>query len=73
MAAAATLNPASKTASKTSSKKKKSRSEEVDAPASAPVASEEEPSNGLVENSNGDGSFESPYLKDLYKYVSTDM
>ncbi|CZS88902.1 hypothetical protein WAI453_010528 [Rhynchosporium graminicola] len=68
MAAAATQNPVVKTDSKSAKKKKaaKTNSAEVEAP--APVA-EVSPTNGTTDNANEDGSYESPYIKELYKSI----
>jgi hypothetical protein len=67
MAASATQNPQVKSDSK-SSKKKKPKTTPTEAEASAasgPVA-EVTPSNA-AESNNGDGGYESPYIKELYK------
>lgn len=68
MAASVTQNPVSKTESK-SAKKKKAKIEAVDvqkSAAPAPVA-EKPSSHSAEESSNGDGAYESPYIKELYK------
>ena len=65
MAASATQNPAVKTESK-SAKKKKAKGQSSDN--SAPAAgAETAPANGVTESNSGDGSYESPYIKELYK------
>ncbi|KAJ5042076.1 uncharacterized protein L3040_004634 [Drepanopeziza brunnea f. sp. 'multigermtubi'] len=68
MAAAVTANPVVKNESKSAKKKKAAKAaagEEVAAPAAAEVA----PPNGATESANGDGSYESPYIKELYKSI----
>ncbi|RDW71435.1 hypothetical protein BP6252_07998 [Coleophoma cylindrospora] len=68
MAASATQNPASKSDVKSSKKKSKSKIESTEAPARiaspAPVA-ESTPAG----STNGDGAYESPYIKELYKSI----
>jgi hypothetical protein len=68
MAASANQNPQVKSDSKSSKKKKaKTTSAETEASsASAPIA-EVTPSNAATESNNGDGGYESPYIKELYK------
>ena len=68
MAAAATQNPVVKTESKSAKKKKaaKTTSTEIESPASV---AEVAPGNGVADSANGDGGYESPYIKELYKYV----
>ncbi|KAL2070705.1 hypothetical protein VTL71DRAFT_13731 [Oculimacula yallundae] len=68
MAAAATQNPVVKSESKSAKKKKaaKTTSTEVESP--APVA-EVTPTNGTADSANGDGTYESPYIKELYKSI----
>ncbi|PMD56448.1 uncharacterized protein K444DRAFT_645155 [Hyaloscypha bicolor E] len=70
MAASATQNPQVKSESKSSKKKKaKATSAETEASsAPAPVA-EVTPSNAATESNNGDGGYESPYIKELYKNI----
>ena len=71
MAAAATQNPA---VSKSAAKKKKAKAESVTPVESSKPTSNAEaaPSNnGAEEVSSGEGSYESPYIKELYKYVAT--
>ncbi|KAF5874465.1 uncharacterized protein Bfra_004474 [Botrytis fragariae] len=72
MAASVVQNPASKPESK-SAKKKKAKTEAVDVQkpaAQADVAvTEKAPSTNAEENSNGDGAYESPYIKELYKSI----
>ncbi|KAH7410941.1 hypothetical protein BKA64DRAFT_368633 [Cadophora sp. MPI-SDFR-AT-0126] len=68
MAAAAIQNPVVKTESKSAKKKKaaKTTSTEIESPASvADVA----PGNGVADSANGDGGYESPYIKELYKSI----
>jgi len=68
MAASAVQNPSVKAESKSAKKKKaKVVSTEVEAPAAA--APEATPSNGHAESNNGDGVYESPYIKELYKNI----
>lgn len=63
--AAPAQNPAVRSESK-SAKKKKVKAQAVDiVPAAAP--SETTPLVGVTESANGDGSYESPYIKELYK------
>jgi len=68
---AAPQNTAPRSESKSASKKKKSKATgETVAPvddAPAPV------SEATPESNNGDGSYESPYLKELYKYVEMSL
>lgn len=62
MAASATQNPAVKSESKSAKKKKaKVASTESEASVVAPEVS------GATESSSGDGGYESPYIKELYK------
>ncbi|QSZ33847.1 hypothetical protein DSL72_005420 [Monilinia vaccinii-corymbosi] len=70
MAATTTQNPASKPESK-SAKKKKAKNEAVEVQKSvAPaVTTEKAPSNSPEESTNGDGAYESPYIKELYKNI----
>jgi hypothetical protein len=63
--AAPAQNPAVRLESK-SAKKKKAKAQAADTPAPAAVA-EVAPSAGAAESENGDGSYESPYIKELYK------
>jgi hypothetical protein len=63
MAAVATQNPAVRSESK-AAKKKKAKVPSDETPASG--ATPETSSNGVAEGS-GDGSYESPYIKELYK------
>lgn len=67
MAASATQNPAVKLESK-SAKKKKAKAEAA-VETSAPSAPEVAQSNNPADSNNGDGSYESPYIKELYKWV----
>jgi hypothetical protein len=57
------------TESKSARKKKAKASESTEAPKSPAPATETTPSNGAAESTNGDGTYESPYIKELYKYV----
>ncbi|KAG4425506.1 hypothetical protein IFR04_001425 [Cadophora malorum] len=68
MAAAATQNPVVKTESKSAKKKKaaKTASTEIESPASV---AEVAPGNGVADSANGDGGYESPYIKELYKSI----
>ncbi|KAH8794563.1 hypothetical protein F5882DRAFT_397977 [Hyaloscypha sp. PMI_1271] len=70
MAASATQNPQVKSDSKSSKKKKaKTTSAETEASsASAPVL-DVTLSNAATESNNGDGGYESPYIKELYKNI----
>ncbi|KAF4628179.1 hypothetical protein G7Y89_g9971 [Cudoniella acicularis] len=68
MAAATTQNPAVKPESK-SAKKKKAKSASAEPEISAAPAVEATPSNGPAESNSGDGSYESPYIKELYKNI----
>lgn len=70
MAASATQNPQVKSESKSAKKKKaKTTSAETEASsASAPVV-DVTPSNAATESNNGDGGYESPYIKELYKNI----
>ncbi|KAA8574231.1 hypothetical protein MFRU_001g00230 [Monilinia fructicola] len=71
MAATSTQNPASKPESK-SAKKKKAKTEaavEVQTSVAPAVATEKAPSNTAEESTNGDGAYESPYIKELYKNI----
>ncbi len=61
MAASTIQNPEVRSESK-SAKKKKAKTEA--AATSAPTPVEEK---GVPENANGDGAYESPYLRELYK------
>jgi hypothetical protein len=67
MAASTIQNPASRTESKSGKKKKAAK---IDA--GAPTTPAETPTEvitsfGMTESGNGDGSYESPYIKELYK------
>lgn len=64
MAATSTQNPAVKVESK-SAKKKKTAKSDPPAAISTPVAAPA--SVGAADSSNGDGAYESPYIKELYK------
>jgi hypothetical protein len=64
MAASVTQNPAVKSESKSAKKKKtKNAPTETGAPTTPSVPA----SNNPAESSNGDGSYESPYIKELEK------
>ncbi|KAH8593341.1 hypothetical protein B0O99DRAFT_220424 [Bisporella sp. PMI_857] len=67
---AAPQNPASRSDSKSSSKKKKAKPSTATAPpeTSAPVTPAPV-SEAAPESNHGDGSYESPYLKELYKNI----
>ncbi|CAG8957501.1 hypothetical protein HYFRA_00011483 [Hymenoscyphus fraxineus] len=62
MAASATLNPPVKNESK-SSKKKKAKSASAESESTTPIVAD------ATESVSGDGSYESPYIKDLYKSI----
>ncbi|CZR54044.1 uncharacterized protein PAC_03927 [Phialocephala subalpina] len=66
MAASATQNPAVKTESK-SAKKKKAKAASAESEASAPAVTEATPS--AADSTAGDGGYESPYIKELYKNI----
>jgi hypothetical protein len=68
MAASTTQNLSSRSESK-SAKKKKGIKTDTGAPTTpaAETATEAIASIGTTENGNGDGSYESPYIKELYK------
>lgn len=63
--AAPAQNPALRAESK-SAKKKKAKTQPLENSTPA-VAAETAPSVGITESSNGDGAYESPYIKELYK------
>lgn len=65
MAAVATQNPAVRSESK-SAKKKKAKIPSDETTASG-TTNETTPSNAATESNSGDGSYESPYIKELYK------
>lgn len=65
--AASAQNPVIRSESK-SAKKKKAKAQSTDSSAPAVVA-EVAPSVGVTESNNGDGSYESPYIKELYKSI----
>jgi hypothetical protein len=65
MAAVASQNPPARSESK-SAKKKKTKTPSDEIVATGSVA-ETTTSNGATESSTGDGSYESPYIKELYK------
>lgn len=70
MPAVATQNPAIRSESK-SAKKKKVKSDETTASGTTATSGttlvETTASNGISETASGDGSYESPYIKELYK------
>ncbi|KAG9229000.1 hypothetical protein BJ875DRAFT_446360 [Amylocarpus encephaloides] len=66
MAAPATQNPQVKSESK-SAKKKKAKAASADSESASTLV--EVPSNEVTESNGGDGSYESPYIKDLYKNI----
>ncbi|KAM3077345.1 hypothetical protein ACMFMG_006695 [Clarireedia jacksonii] len=55
--------------SKSAKKKKAKSSESSEAPKPPAPATEKAPSNGATESANGDGTYESPYIKELYKNI----
>ncbi len=65
MAASATQNPVVKSESKSAKKKKSKVTSDESAPSPVPAAQEVAPSNGVSES----GEYESPYIKELYKYA----
>ncbi len=65
MATSAT-NPAVRSESK-SAKKKKAKAADSSAETITAQAPEATPSNAPTDSNNGDGSYESPYIKELYK------
>jgi len=68
MAASTTQNPAIKPDSKSAKKKKAAKSESVIVSATNTTPTTEvAPSGGAAETGSGDGSYESPYIKELYK------
>jgi hypothetical protein len=67
MAASTAQNPAVKSESKSAKKKKASKSTSADTEPLTANPAEATPSNGPTESNNGDGSYESPYIKELYK------
>ncbi|KAF8854403.1 hypothetical protein BDZ45DRAFT_597102 [Acephala macrosclerotiorum] len=67
MAASATQNPAVKTESK-SAKKKKAKAASAESEVSAPAVAEVTPS-ATADSNAGDGGYESPYIKELYKNI----
>lgn len=67
MAALATQNPPARSESK-SAKKKKAKTP-FDESAATGSAAETTTSNGATESNTGDGSYESPYIKELYKSI----
>ncbi len=70
MAASATQNPQIKSESKSSKKKKaKTASAEPETSTASAATAEVTPSNAATESNNGDGGYESPYIKELYKWV----
>jgi hypothetical protein len=71
MAAASIQNPAVRSESKSAKKKKAKVASDETATSSTPV--ETTTSNGAPESNSGDGSYESPYIKELYKYVSLTL
>jgi hypothetical protein len=64
MAAAVTQNPPVKSDSKSAKKKKSKVSAETE---SSVAALEVAASNGAPDSNSGDGGYESPYIKELYK------
>jgi hypothetical protein len=70
MAASATQNPPVQTDSKSAKKKKAKVTSAAESEVAVSVP-EVTPSNGAPESSSGDGTYESPYIKELYKYDPT--
>lgn len=67
MATSAVQNPAVKSEPK-AAKKKKTKTEAVEPSAPASPATEAAvPTNGVTESNEGEGGYESPYIKELYK------
>lgn len=64
--AAPAQNPTVRSESK-SAKKKKAKNQVPESAAAAAPAVETAPSGGATDSNNGDGSYESPYIKELYK------
>jgi hypothetical protein len=64
--AAPAQNPAIRSESK-SARKKKAKNQSSDNAIPAASAAEIAPPGGATESNNGDGSYESPYIKELYK------
>jgi hypothetical protein len=67
MAAPATQNPTVRSESKSAKKKKAKAEASTETQASTAPSGEVPPSNNPADSSNGDGSYESPYIKELYK------
>jgi hypothetical protein len=68
MAASATQNPTSRPDTKSAKKKKAAKPESLPLSATETTpTTETAPSSGAAETSSGDGSYESPYIKELYK------
>ena len=67
MAASTAQNPAVKSESKSAKKKKAAKSTSADIEPLTANPAEATPSNGPTESNSGDGSYESPYIKELYK------
>jgi hypothetical protein len=67
MAAPATQNPAVRSESKSAKKKKAKVADSAETQTTTAQAPEATPSNGPTDSNNGDGSYESPYIKELYK------
>jgi hypothetical protein len=68
MAASTTQNPASRSDAKPAKKKKAAKSESASASGTATTPTTEVPqAGGTAETGSGDGSYESPYIKELYK------
>src|SRR4051812_17494039 len=68
MAAPVAQNPVVKSESKSAKKKKAAKTASTDVESPASVA-EVTPANVAADSANGDGTYESPYIKELYKYV----
>lgn len=67
MAAPVTQNPTARPESKSAKKKKSKTGAPEVAPFTSAPAADEAPSNSAPESSNGEASYESPYIKELYK------
>ena len=67
MAASATQNPPVKSELKSAKKKKTAKTTSIDTEATTVPTADVTPSNGPTESNSGDGAYESPYIKELYK------
>ncbi|KAH7354889.1 hypothetical protein BKA65DRAFT_424707 [Rhexocercosporidium sp. MPI-PUGE-AT-0058] len=68
MAAPVAQNPVVKSESKSAKKKKAAKTASTDVESPASVA-EVTPANVAADSANGDGTYESPYIKELYKSI----